>query len=151
MAAFVHSHNRLRRKDAFRKSRCGSKPQSRFLFYSHFHLRVHVLYYLWSHSETAHCSSPASYQEFVPGKLIREERRPLSCRSNSCKPGPFLERNVRCWGRDAEAQREVSRRKWLIKVSLEPLKLHIVIIHLLLRYCNLEEYRGEGRGAEGCS
>lgn len=26
----------------------------------------------------------------------------------------------------------MSRRKWLIKVSLEPLRLHIVIIHLLL-------------------
>lgn len=81
--AFVHSHILLLHEDAFRKSRCGPEPQSRSPYYSHFHLQVHVLYYLWSHSETAHCSSPASYQEFVPGKLIREERRLLSCRSNS--------------------------------------------------------------------
>lgn len=79
MGAFVHFHIPLLREDAFRRSRSPSRSP----YYSHFHLRVHVLYYLWSHSETAHCSSPASYQEFVPGKLIREERRLLSCRSNS--------------------------------------------------------------------
>lgn len=38
--------------------------------YSHCHHRVHVLYYLWSHTGTAHCSSPTSYREFAPGKLI---------------------------------------------------------------------------------
>lgn len=35
--------------------------------YSHCHHRVHVLYYLWSHSGTVHCLSPTSYQEFAPG------------------------------------------------------------------------------------
>lgn len=38
----------------------------RSLSYSHCHLRVHVSYYLWSHTETGHCLSPTSFQVFVP-------------------------------------------------------------------------------------
>lgn len=76
--------------------------------YSLFHHRVHVLYYLWSHSGTAQCLSPTSYQEFVPGKLIRGERRWLSWRKQerlSCKWGPFLGRTTRCWRDEAEDSR----------------------------------------------
>lgn len=68
---------------------CGWRPpsssssSSSSRVYSHFHLRVHVWYYLWSRSGTAHCSSPASYQEFVPGKSICEERRRYPGGSNS--------------------------------------------------------------------
>lgn len=63
--------------DAFRTGQTGGdlSPPSALCVYSHFRHRAHVLYYLWSRSGTAHCSSPASYQEFAPGKLIRGERR----------------------------------------------------------------------------
>lgn len=44
-------------------------------FYSHCRHQVHVLYYLWSRTGTAHCLSPTSYQEFEPGKSIYGEKR----------------------------------------------------------------------------
>lgn len=45
----------------------GANP---LFIYSHFHHLVHVLYYLWSHTEIAHCLSPTSSQQFVPEKFI---------------------------------------------------------------------------------
>lgn len=74
---FMHSDFLLRCEDAFSRSKEGfwqqlatcRSPRPWFI-YSHFHHRVHVLYYLWSHTGTAQCLSPTSYQQFVPVRFI---------------------------------------------------------------------------------
>lgn len=74
--------------------------------YSHCHHRVHVLYYLWSHTGTAHCSSPTSYREFAPGKLIHggEKNTVMAAKAKSCEWRRLLERKIRCWRDEFEAR-----------------------------------------------
>lgn len=80
VGGFMHSDILLRCEDSAEARRRGFSATpadlpvatgARPLFiYSRFHHRVHVSYYLWSHSETAHWISPTSYQQFVPGRFV---------------------------------------------------------------------------------
>lgn len=172
--------------------------------YSHFHHRAHVLYYLWSRSGTVHCSSPASYQEFAPGKLICGERirgylqgnslaaqrlmRTISIEKNEVLEGWVQGSRWRVWVWGSEWDlNQVTRLikegggKGLFNLTLKrktgrlklqrcsglsqwgehsvthittsgymfhivfgaTLRLHITIIHLLIKYFNLEKCRGK--------
>lgn len=76
ICSFVKMHSVEARRRVFGTS-CipAALPRAKSLIYSHCHHREHVLYYLWNRTGTAHCLSPTSYQEFVPGKSICGEKK----------------------------------------------------------------------------
>lgn len=91
-------------------------------FYSHCHHQVRVLYYLWSHTATAHWLSPTSCQKFEPAKSICGKEHVILSRHCSWAASETQSyRKVGLWGEKGEY-----KGVWLIRMKTHEMFLPCV-------------------------